>query len=104
MPYKPHGTHDYTAKWVSGRGIVVTDPAGNEVNVHYSGTKDGWTMCAIVQGVGFIGGWEAGVGKKPTRRLAPTFPDLVASINSGRLYNHSDDLPISYGRRPTRRW
>lgn len=99
------GNHALKAAIEGGR-IVVREPNGTPVKVHYAATIDNWTCYAYVKGGDeeiIIGGWQAGVGRRPTRKTPPKFFDLVESINQGRAYISAEVLPISFGRQPKRR-
>lgn len=85
-------THKLKAEWIEGEGIVVKDPDGNVIDVHYGSTADNCTTTAYVNGMGYIGGWQCLSRGRP-------FKELVESINAGKLYRDMNDLPGQRGRR-----
>jgi hypothetical protein len=79
----------YRAKWVEGRGIVVTDAEGDEVKVTYGSTHDMRSCHAHATRVGFIGGWQY-----PHRAMP--FKYLIDCINNGKIYAATANLPKKY--------
>lgn len=78
--------HTFRAELVNGRSIHVFDEHGERVEAKFAGTQDNRTLYCEVPGVGFIGGWQY-----PHKALP--WKALVDSINKGRLYRTTDDLP-----------
>ena len=69
-----------------GGRLTVRDRAGKPVQVQCAGTVDYRTVYVRVEGVGIIGGW-----RYPHRRMPWAY--LAESINRGRVYQSTDELP-----------
>jgi hypothetical protein len=88
---RPSTVHQFRARIEAGK-LVVTDQAGNPVKVACAGTTDNRTVYASVEGTGLIGGWCY-----PHRAMPWAY--LAESINQGKVYAATDELPTAGPRK-----
>ena len=81
--------HTFVASLRDGRAIEVRDAGGELVPIICAGTEDNRTLCARVDGLGYIGGW-----RYPHRR--EPWSALVEAINLRRLYGSVQELPTTH--------